>query len=117
MTELLVSEHGFAVLLVGVIILLALNLITRVGEFVFKLIEKKNHGTDTQIREITMTLTQNTDAVREVRVILSVIQQELGEVKKFKADTDLAFTAIKKLAGKDWPKLRKAIEEERPPKA
>jgi hypothetical protein len=117
MTELLGSEHSFTVIFVGIIVLLALNLIMRIGEFVFKLIEKKSHGTDTQIKEITMALTQNTDAVREVRVHLSVIQQELLEVKKFKSDSDMLFTAIKVIAGEKWPEVRKAIQEDRPPKA
>jgi hypothetical protein len=128
MAEILGSEHGLSALLAGVIVLLALNLITRIGEFVFKMLQKKSQTTDEQIARIarlmddhtmknSMALTQNTDAVRELRVQISVLQQELGDVKKFKSDSDMLLSAVKILAGQKWPRVRKAIEDDRPPKA
>lgn len=116
MEALLDAQHGAATLLVGLIVILALHLVMKVGELIWDIIKDKNKDSKTEITEISMALRQNTDAVRELRVQISVLQQELVELQKLKIDTSKLFSAVKIMSGKRWPNLRKAVEADLLPK-
>ncbi len=110
------SQHGVSVLLASVVVMLALHLVAKIGEFLFDLLKKKEHGSERQVAGIELSLTQNTQAVRELRMQVQLLERELIEVHKFKADSQKLFSAIKIIAGAKWPRVRKAMEEDALPK-
>lgn len=112
MESLFESQHGVA----AIVIMLGLHLLAKVGEFLFELFKKKEDGSEKQISKLDLALTQNTQAVRELRIQVQLLERELMEVHKFKADSQKLFSAIKIMAGKQWPRVRKAMEEDALPK-
>ncbi len=116
MESLLDSQHGVSYILTSIAVLLCLHLFKGVGEFLFELFKKKAEDTGKEISEISLALTQNTQAVRELRIQIGILERELSEVHKFKTDTQRVFAAIKFMAGKRWPIVRKAMEEDHIPK-
>lgn len=116
MENLIDTQHGFSVLLVSIIVLLAFQLLARVGEFLWKLSTQRSSSTDSEITKIDLALTQNTQAVRELRIQIGILERELAEVHKFKSDSQKLFSAVKIMAGKRWPEVRKAMEDDALPK-
>lgn len=117
MESLVDSQHGSTALIAGLVIILALHLVMKVGEMVFEIYRDKNKDSKNEITEISMALRQNTDAVRELRVQISFLQQELEAVKKLKIDTDKLFSIVKEsMPRKKWQSLRKIAEDVVPPK-
>lgn len=101
-------EHG----VLGLLIILALQFVLSLFKLLWAVFKGKEKSTDAQITKIDLTLTQFDNAVRELRVQIGLFERELIEVHKFKADSQKLFSAIKIMAGKDWPKIRKAMEED-----
>lgn len=116
MEGLVQNQHGISYFMVGAIVLLALNIFARVGEFLWNLATHKSKSTDTEISKIDLALTQNTQAVREVRIQIGMLERELNEVRKLNADIQKLFSALKIMAGKRWPEVRKAMEDDVLPK-
>ncbi len=116
MENLLESQHGIAAILASIAVLLCLHFLKGVGEFLFELFKKKAEDTGKEITQISLALNQNTQAVRDLRIQIGVLERELVEVHKFKSDSQKLFSAIKIIAGKRWPDVRKAMEEDYIPK-
>lgn len=116
MEALIDSEHGVAVLLAGITVVLCLHLFLKIGEFLWEIFKKKNEGSEEHISKIDLALTQNTRAVQELRIQVQLLERELIEVHKFKSDSQKLFSAVKIMAGKQWPRVRKAMEEDALPK-
>lgn len=110
--EFIDSQHGVGVLLVSIALLLCFQLIARVGEFLWKLSAKKAEVSDKTVSEISLALSSNTNAVRELRIQMGILERELGEIQKFKTDRNRLFAAVKALAGPKWAEIRKAMAED-----
>ena len=110
------SQHGTTVLLAGIAIVLVLNLVVSIGKFFVQALAKKSESNDHHITKIDMTLGQVNESVKELRLQIGHLDRELVEVRKFKSDSQKLFSAIKILAGEDWPKVRKGIEDDALPK-
>jgi uncharacterized protein YlxW (UPF0749 family) len=106
------SQDGIPALLASIAVVLSLHLVVTLGKFAFDVFKKKSEKSDQEITEISLALNRNTDAVRQLQVQISVLEQELKEVRKFKLDTQRLFSAVKIMAGKKWPEIRKALEAE-----
>lgn len=108
----LIAKHGIE----GLVIILCVHLVFNVGKFVFHLFDKKRadteKATDHKITKLDLTLQQFDGAVRELRVQIGLLEKELIEVHKFKSDSQKLFSAVKILAGKRWPEVRKALLED-----
>ena len=110
--EFIDSQHGVTVLLASIVIVLCFQFIAKIGEIIWDVFRKKGEMSEKIITEMSMALRANTEAVRELRVQLSVIDQELTEMKKFKVDARRLFAAVKVIAGPKWAEVRKAMEED-----
>ena len=118
------SKHGFAVFALGILVLLLTLVIIQVIKLVMgvyadrqaeknKAVEKEQGKTDKEITEVSLALQQNTAMVREVKIKLELIERELHDLQRIKADSDSLFTAIKVLAGPKWEKISKAIQADK----
>lgn len=81
-----------------------------------KELTKNNSDSEKELTEISMALRQNTDAIRELMVKFSVLEQEFGRLGNLKGDVQQLSALIKALAGPKWPKLRKAVADDAAPK-
>lgn len=111
MEALIESQHGVTAL----IIILALHLVAKMGEFLFHLLKKKTEGSDHQITRLDLALTQNTQVVRELRIQIQQLERELGDVHKLNADIQKLFSAVKYMAGKKWPEIHKKLTQDNLP--
>lgn len=116
MENLIDSQHGVAVLLVSIVVVLALQLVARVGEFLFNFYKEKRAEDSQEITKIDLSLTQNTQVMRELRIQVQQLERELGDVHKLNADIQKLFSALKFMAGKKWTEVKKAMEEDAIPK-
>lgn len=104
------AQHGLSGLLTGVVVLLSLHLVASLGKFIFGLLKKKDEFTDQQITKISLALTQNTDAVKELRIHLGMLERDIADLAKIKIDTNNLFSAVKFIAGPKWAAISKAIK-------
>ncbi len=109
-------QNGVIPLLGGIAVVLCLQLVVRIGQFVFELMKKKNENSDSKIVEISTSLQQNTVAVNELRTMIRGLERELSELHRYRMDTQKLFSAVKLMAGKKWPEIRKAMEDDIFPK-
>ncbi len=112
MESLIDSQHGPAILLASLVVILALNFFAKIGEFVFNMFKKKSEGVDQEITKIDISLTQNTQVMRELRIQVQQLERELSDVHKLNADIQKLFSALKYLAGKKWPEVKKVMAED-----
>lgn len=109
-------QNGVIPLLAGIAVVLSLQLVVRVGQFVFDLVKRKSESSDSKIVEMATMLQQNTVAVNELRSLIRGLERELSEIHKYRMDTQKLFSAVKLMAGKKWPEIRKAMEDDIFPK-
>lgn len=115
MEKVLDGEHGVSGLLAGLIVVLCLHLLTKLGHFIWEFFNKKQEVTEDAIKNLTSVLSANTAATHSLEERLRVIDDELKELSKFKIDVRLLISAIKELAGDKWPDIRKIIIEDKFP--
>jgi hypothetical protein len=113
---LLDTQHGSTVLLACLVVVLCLLLLSKLGELVLKFFEKKGDKDETKITEVSIALQANSEAVRELRVQVGVLLVEITQLRERNRDIDKVFSAVKILAGKKWPSVRKAMEQDVLPK-
>lgn len=116
MEGLLDPKYGIAGLLVVMCLHLIFNVIKFTVSFYRTETKKKDAATDAKLTKLDLTLQQFDGSVREFRVQIGLLDAELKEVAKFKSDSQKLFSAVKIMAGKQWPKIRKAMEEDVLPK-
>lgn len=116
MNSLIDSEHGIAALLASIAVVLCLHLVLGIGKLVLTAFKKKVEKSDTEITQISLALHQNTEAVRELRIQIGVLERELKDMHKVKVDTQRLFSAVKIMAGKKWVEIRKAIAADNLPR-
>jgi hypothetical protein len=113
--NLIDTQHGLPTLLAGIIILLSLHLFAKIGEFIFGLLKKEKKTDHLQINEISLALSRNTEAIRELkgelRIQIGQFEREMAGLRKDKADRAHLLSGIKILAGPRWAKVRKAMED------
>lgn len=104
------GEYGIA----GVCILLTLQVLIKVGEFLWKLREKKDSMSEDSIERLTKALEETAFSVRHLDQRIADLEESLAELPKFKQDLRRSFMALKSIAGGKWPSIRKDIMEEEP---
>lgn len=101
MEDLFSLKYGIA----GVCILLTLQSLMKMAEFLWGLREKKDSVSEAAIKELTLAMEANT---KEIHLLKTAV----GELPKFKKDVRRFYTAIKTLAGDEWPDIRKELLED-----
>lgn len=112
MENLVDTQQGIPFLLTGIVILLAMNLLVVIGRFLFELFRKKTEHGDSQIVEIKATLVTTTGIVNQLKGQIDGLESDLKEIRKYRIDMQKLFYAIKTMAGKRWPEVRKAMEDD-----
>lgn len=92
--------------------ILTISVLVKVGEFLWKLREKKEALSESSVGKLTEAVEQNTFATKHLDLRLSSLEKSLSELPKFKTDIRRFYIAVKALAGDKWPEIRKAIMEE-----
>ena len=106
---LLNPDGGVATLLAGIIIILALQLIAKLGEFAWGFVKKKSELSEQSINRLSSSLEANTKAVEKLEYRIVEAEQTISEIPKLKQDLRRLFTAVKRIAGDEWTDIRKDI--------
>lgn len=102
MAKLFSLEYGIG----GVCVLLTIMILMRVGEFLWKLHQKKEALSEETIKNVARAVLDNTAEMKLLNVRLSSLETSFSELPKLKLDLRRSFTAIKTLAGEQWPIIR-----------
>lgn len=108
MDEAFFSKYGLA----GILILLTLNVLVKVGAFIMKQKEKKDSLSEDTIKQLLNSVQQSTIAIAHLEMRLKTFEQNLNDLPKFKTDIRRFYTAMKVLSGEKWPDIRKEIIED-----
>lgn len=116
MEHLIDSQHGATVLLAGLIIVLALHLLLKLGEFVFELFKSKESLKEKRVDHLISMVSSNTadiagikDQMEAIKKLASAFEEHS---KKTEVSTRRIVAALKKITGKEWPEIRKHILED-----
>lgn len=102
-------ESGNA--LTAIAVLLSLHFLKGLGEFLWKLREKRDAVTETGIEKLSAAVQDNTLAAQRLEHRIGAVEHTLADVAKTKLDLRRLFSAVKELAGEDWSKIRSVIME------
>lgn len=103
--KILSGEHG----VVGLCVLLALGLIIRLIEFLWKIKEQKDKLSESSITDLTNAMKGNTIAIEHLDVRFQGLERTISDFPKLRNDMRRLYSAIKELAGDRWPKIRDEI--------
>lgn len=115
MLEKIVQGENVYSVLTGILTMMCLHLLFQLGKFVWEMWKKKSEVTDKNIQKLVLAMDTNTKAVQDLAHDIVDVKGELSQIPKFKKDLSRLFTAIKHLAGDEWPEIRKAIMEDELP--
>jgi hypothetical protein len=104
--------HGVPALLASLCVITTLQLLTRVGEFLWKMKEKKDQLSEAGVQKLTNTVDANTKAIEKLETTFSTLAETLSKVPKHDVDLKRLFSAVKIVAGDRWTKIRKEIMDE-----
>lgn len=105
MENLFSLEYGIG----GICVLLTLQVLFRVGEFLWKLKEKKETLSENAITALTKAVQDCTLATQLLEHRLKTLEGALTELPKLKTDLQRSFSALKILAGEKWQTIRDEI--------
>lgn len=105
MEKVLSLQYGIG----GVCVLLTLMVLLKVGEFLWKLREKKDVLSESAIHDLTAAVESSTRAMQHLDSRLQHIEKTIAEIPKFKTDIRRFYAAIKEVAGPAWPQIRDEI--------
>jgi len=108
MAKLFSLEYGIG----GICVLLTLMVLIRVGEFVWKLQQKKEQLSEKTVGDLTRAVQENTVETKTLGQRIVHLEGALGEVTKLKTDVRRFYSAIKELAGDRWPAIRDEITKD-----
>lgn len=82
------------------------------GEFLWKLKEKKDSASESAIEELTKVVRESTLATQALDTKIQTLEHTLSELPKLKLDMKRFFIAVKTVAGEQWPEIRREMMEE-----
>jgi hypothetical protein len=91
--------------LAGILILGFFHLVLMLAKFFWGLRKAKEDTSEE-------TLKYNTQAVQNLPMSLEKLKDQISALPKMQKDLKRSFVGIKIIAGNDWPRIRKEIEEE-----
>lgn len=99
-------------LLASIVVILAAQLLFRVIEFLWGFYKKKDELSEKSIEKLTAAMNTNTEAVKGLETRIKDVEQHISAMPKFKQDQRRLFTAVKIMAGDEWPAIRKVIMDD-----
>lgn len=115
MEGLIDSQHGLATLLASLVIILSLHLFLQLAKIVWALLKTKSTTLETNVSNLAKAIEQNTIAYQKLELRLSKLEIDLSTLPKVKIDLRRIFNVIRYLAGKDWQKFRKIMDDDLEP--
>lgn len=119
MEHLIDGQSGPTSLIAGLVIVLAIQVILKVGEFIFRLFEKKEELKEATIQNLKISidnlctnLAMNIEATHRLEERMRTVEGGVTEVANMKTNVRKAFAALKFLAGDEWPQIKKEVLEE-----
>jgi hypothetical protein len=112
MDGLIDTQHGPVVLLASLLIMFCIHIVISVGKLLFEIFKKKEEKSDRNLNEVSLALQQNTNAVRELRIQLGILEREISEIQKYKLNVNRLFAAVKIMAGPKWQDIKKEIVDD-----
>lgn len=107
MEHLLDSQQSLSNLFAGLIIMVCLHFLLKIGELLFNV-----YKTRTAVTE--KTLQTNSTALTKLESRLERMETNLDDVLKMRKDFNRIFSGIRALAGDRWPAIRKEIMQNEP---
>lgn len=104
MEKLLDSSLGYGV--GGICVLLTLNILVKVAQFLIEHQKRKAQVTEATVRELV-------EAVKKLEFRMIELNVSFDQMTKLKTDMVRSFTALKNLAGDRWPAIREEIMKDR----
>ncbi len=101
MEKLFSPEYGVA----GICVLLTINILVKLGEFLWSLKQKKESASDATIEKLIQTVKENTYAIEH-------LEKSVSELPKMKTDLRRFFAAVKAISGDKWSQIKKEILED-----
>lgn len=105
-------KDGISGAIVSLCVLLALHLVVKVGEFLWKMKEKRDSVSDATVDKLTIAVDKMTYSLETLQVRCGTLEKSISDIDKIKTDLRRAFTAVRLLAGEDWTKIRKELDED-----
>lgn len=88
------SKYG----LVGIVIMLAIMVVIRVGEYLMKVKDRRDAVTEKSLQQLTAAVTR--------------LEHTMSEIPKIKTDVRRFYAAVKIISGENWQKVRDEILKE-----
>ena len=99
--ELLSLKNSLA----GIMLIMVLNILLVIAKAVWDFMKRKVDTSEN-------TTKQNTDAIIALTASVQALQKEIAVIPKVQTDLKRSFLALKKLAGDNWPEIKKEFEDE-----
>lgn len=106
------KEHGMSGLLASIAVILALHLVVRVGKFLWDMKVEKEKLSERTVKDLVSTVEDNTKTVEQLSHELRKVEAALADIPKIKLDLRRLYSAIKIVAGDDWPAIRAEITQD-----
>jgi hypothetical protein len=108
MEKLFSLEYGIG----GVCVLLTLMVLLRVGEFVWKIVERKEKVSEKTLEELVHAVREASISMKFIDERLKLIEAAVSEIPKMKTDLRRFYAAMKEVAGDKWPSIRDEITKD-----
>ncbi len=97
---------------IALVVLVALHLVVRVGQFLWTFKEKKDAITESGIEELSKAVRACTATIEKLECRIKSVEVMITDVNKIKVDLRRAYVAIRLITGDRWTQIRKIIMEE-----
>jgi hypothetical protein len=104
--------HALSNPVIAVAVLLALNIVVKCGDILWKIKERKDAVTEHGIEALSKAVDNNTEASKQLATRLQMVEAQLSGFNKLKLDMRRLYIAVKRIAGDKWGDIRKEIMEE-----
>jgi hypothetical protein len=96
----------------AIIVLLSLNIVVKVGQFLWDQKAKRDAVTETGIEELSKAVRDCTSSLQALQAKIEKIEPILRDVTKIKLDLRRVFFVLRNLAGEKWTAIRSQMLEE-----
>lgn len=96
----------------ALIVLVAINVVVKCGEILWRMKQHKDLITEKGIERLSASVQQNTHANEKLAERMEKLERALASTGKMKLDLRRLYTAVKRIAGAEWPDIRKEIMED-----
>ena len=115
MEEVLTNTHGMTVV-VGLIVMLALNLFKEIGKFAWDLAKTRNEVTAEKIKELTDAVSELTTAIQEFKTKINYYDQKMADINaisgRLRLENKRLFFCLKDILGEKFNDLMKQAAAE-----